>query len=364
LTNAAGSDDDVTGFMADPLRGPTPTGDPTPAVPDARLPLGLGGADPDLVRSVSAALGDVEKILRGVADSDVSFIDEAALHLVNAGGKRFRPLFTLIASHVADGPVPDVIIASAAVELVHLATLYHDDVMDEATMRRGAASVNARWDNTIAILTGDFLFAHASGLVADLGTDAARIIAETFGELVTGQMRETVGPAPGEDPVDHYLSVIGQKTGSLIATSGRYAGMFSRATPEQTEALHRYGKIIGAAFQISDDIIDIASPADESGKTPGTDLREGVKTLPMLYALSVGGPEFDRLSQLLDGPISADDEVEEALGLLRGSKGMVRSRETLEQYAERAHAALEPLPECSARDALELLTRYVIERSR
>jgi heptaprenyl diphosphate synthase len=177
-------------------------------------------------------------------------------------------------------------------------------------------------------------------------------------------MRETVGPAPGEDPVDHYLSVIGQKTGSLIATSGRYAGMFSRATPEQTEALHRYGKIIGAAFQISDDIIDIASPADESGKTPGTDLREGVKTLPMLYALSVGGPEFDRLSQLLDGPISADDEVEEALGLLRGSKGMVRSRETLEQYAERAHAALEPLPECSARDALELLTRYVIERSR
>ncbi|TCO65279.1 polyprenyl synthetase family protein [Actinocrispum wychmicini] len=337
------------------------TVDPTP---DARLPLGLSAADPDLVKSVTDALGDVEKILRGVADSDVSFIDEAALHLVNAGGKRFRPLFTLIAAHVADGATPEVVTASAAVELVHLATLYHDDVMDEATMRRGAASVNARWDNTIAILTGDFLFAHASGLVADLGTDAARIIAETFGELVTGQMRETVGPAPGEDPVDHYLSVIGQKTGSLIATAGRYGGMFSNAAPDQTEALYRYGKIIGAAFQISDDIIDIASPAAESGKTPGTDLREGVKTLPMLYALSVGGPEFERLSTLLAGPITDDAEVAEALDLLRGCKGMVRARETLEEYAERAHAALAPLPECPARDALELLTRYVIERSR
>jgi heptaprenyl diphosphate synthase len=338
------------------------TVDPTPAVPDPRLPLGLSAADPDLVRSVGVALTDVEKILRGVADSDVSFIDEAALHLVNAGGKRFRPLFTLISAHVADGPLPEVIVASAAVELVHLATLYHDDVMDEATMRRGAASVNARWDNTIAILTGDFLFAHASGLVADLGTTAARIIAETFGELVTGQMRETVGPAPGEDPVEHYLSVIAQKTGSLIATAGRYGGMFSNATPEQTEALYRYGKIIGAAFQISDDIIDIASPAAESGKTPGTDLREGVKTLPMIYALAVDGN--DRLTELLDGPISGDAEVEEALELLRGSQGMVRACETLEQYAERAHAALAPLPDGPARAALALLTRYVIERTR
>jgi heptaprenyl diphosphate synthase len=314
LHTASGSDDDVTV-------------DQTPAVPDPRLPMGLSAADPELVKSVSIALSDVEKILRGVADSDVSFIDEAALHLVNAGGKRFRPIFTLLASHIADGALPEVVTAAAAVELVHLATLYHDDVMDEATMRRGAVSVNARWDNTIAILTGDFLFAHASGLVADLGTDAARIIAETFGELVTGQMRETVGPAPGEDPVDHYLAVIAQKTGSLIATSGRYGGMFSNATPEQTDALYRYGKIIGAAFQISDDIIDIASPADESGKIPGTDLREGVRTL-------------------------------------RGSKGMDRARETLEQYAERAQAALAPLPACPARDALELLTRYVIERSR
>ncbi|WP_143231260.1 polyprenyl synthetase family protein [Actinosynnema sp. ALI-1.44] len=338
------------------------TAEQTPAVPGSGLPLGLSAADPDLVRAVGVALSDVEKILHGVADSEVSFIDEAALHLVNAGGKRFRPLFTLISSHVADGPLPEVITAAASVELVHLATLYHDDVMDEATMRRGADSVNAKWDNTIAILTGDFLFAHASGLVADLGTDAARIIAETFSELVTGQMRETVGPAAGEDPVEHYLSVIGQKTGSLIATAGRYAGMFSNATAEQTEALHCYGKIIGAAFQISDDIIDIASPAAESGKTPGTDLREGVKTLPMIHAL--GQPGNDRLAELLAGPISDDAEVAEALDLLRNSTGLQQARQTLEEYAERAHTALAPLPSGAARDALELLTRYVIERTR
>src|SRR5690606_539294 len=147
--------------------------------------------------------------------SDVAAVNEAARHLVEAGGKRFRPLFTLLAGQFGTetGSRDGVITAAAAVELVHLATLYHDDVMDEATMRRGAESVNARWDNTVAILTGDFLFAHASRLVADLGTDAARIIAETFGELVTGQMRETVGPAEGEDPIEHYLTVIGQKTG-------------------------------------------------------------------------------------------------------------------------------------------------------
>jgi geranylgeranyl pyrophosphate synthase len=328
--------------------------------PDPRLPLGLEDADPELVKSVGAALTDVEEMLRNVADSDVAFLDEAALHLVNAGGKRFRPIFTLLAAHVADGSRSEVVTAAAAVELVHLATLYHDDVMDEATMRRGAVSVNARWDNTVAILTGDFLFAHASGLVADLGTDAARIIAETFGELVTGQMRETIGPGPGEDPVEHYLSVIGQKTGSLIATAGRYGGMFSGAEPAHVEALYRYGKIIGAAFQISDDIIDIASPAAESGKTPGTDLREGVKTLPMLHALALDGPEFEKL---LAGPITDDDKVEEALTLLRGSQGMVRARATLGAYAEQAHSALAPLPQCPARTALELLTRYVIERT-
>ncbi|PPK69473.1 polyprenyl synthetase family protein [Actinokineospora auranticolor] len=322
---------------------------------------GLRDADPELVRVVTDGLGRVEALLRDIVHSDFEFVDEAALHLVKAGGKRFRPLFTLLAAQFNQGSTDQVIAAAAAVELVHLATLYHDDVMDEATMRRGDASANARWNNSVAILTGDFLFAHASMLVADLGPAATRVIAETMRELVTGQMRETVGPG-AENPTEHYLSVIAQKTGSLIATSGRYGGMFSGASPAQIKALHRYGEIIGAAFQLSDDVIDIASPAAESGKTPGTDLREGVRTLPMLYALE-GNPD-PRLAKLLDGPITDDGEVEEALELLRESAGLDRARDTLGEYVAQAHAELAALPGCAARDALEELTRYVVERTR
>jgi heptaprenyl diphosphate synthase len=337
------------------------------AVPRLPASLGLDRADPELVDTISTGLVKVEDLLHEVVRSDVQFVNEAATHLVKAGGKRFRPLFTLLAGSVAGKINNDVVTAGAAVELVHLATLYHDDVMDEATMRRGSASVNARWDNTIAILTGDFLFAHASALVADLGSDAARIIAETMGELVTGQMRETVGPVEGDDPVTHYLGVVAQKTGSLIATAGRYGGMFSGAPAEHTEALYRYGDLIGTAFQISDDIIDIASPADESGKTPGTDLREGVRTLPMLYALSplhVPGEPDPRLRELLAGPLTEDEAVEEALTLLRKSPGLEHAVRTLSEYADRARAELVTLPAGPARDALDMLARYVVARTR
>jgi heptaprenyl diphosphate synthase len=264
------------------------------------------------------------------------------------------------------GPRPDadeVITAAAVVELIHLATLYHDDVMDSATMRRGAQSANSRWDNTVAILTGDFLFAHASRLVADLGPAAVRIIAETFAELVTGQMRETRGAGPGDHPVEHYLTVIAEKTGSLIATAGRYGGMFSGCTPEQIAALQQFGASIGTAFQISDDIIDITSPSDSSGKTPGTDLREGVHTLPMLYALQASGPEADRLRVLLARPITDDAEVDEALALLRSGPGVPRAREVLAEHASAARAELAHLPECAAAKALASLTAYVVDRT-
>ncbi|KMS88616.1 polyprenyl synthetase family protein [Prauserella rugosa] len=334
------------------------------ALEDLRASVGLQIDDEALLTDLARGLGAVEQLLRDVVRSDVAAVNEAARHLVEAGGKRFRPLFTLLAGQFGTetGSRDGVITAAAAVELVHLATLYHDDVMDEATMRRGAESVNARWDNTVAILTGDFLFAHASRLVADLGTDAARIIAETFGELVTGQMRETVGPAEGEDPIEHYLTVIGQKTGSLIATSGRFGGMLSGAPDEYVEALRRFGDIIGTAFQISDDIIDIDSPSAELGKSQGTDLREGVKTLPMLYELSEDKPNA-RLSELLSGPISDDAEVAEALALLRSSRGLERARTTLSGYAQRARTELAALPPSPARDACESVADYLVART-
>ncbi len=209
--------------------------------------------------------------------SRTRYVTEAASHLLAAGGKRFRPLLVLLAAEAGPRPEsPEVIDAACVVELTHVGSLYHDDVMDEAALRRGADSANARWDNHVAILTGDFLFAKSSELTAGLGPEAVRIQAETFARLVEGQILETVPPGEGEDPLAHYLDVVAGKTGSLIATSARYGARFGGAPAAVEEALTAYGEIVGSAFQLSDDILDIASDTDESGKTPGTDLREGV----------------------------------------------------------------------------------------
>jgi heptaprenyl diphosphate synthase len=323
----------------------------------------LDQIDSELGATVQSGLEDVEQALHEAVASEVDLISTSALHLVDAGGKRIRPLFALLAAQYGESGRKDVVTAAAAVELVHLATLYHDDVVDEAEIRRGVVAANARWDNTVAILTGDFLFAQASRLVSDLGTDAARIIAETFSELVTGEMRETIGPAEGDDAIEHYLSVIDQKTGSLIATAGRFGGMCSGAPAKYVEALRQYGDIIGAAFQISDDIIDIVSPSTESGKTPGTDLREGVHTLPMLYALADPAPENARLHELLAAPITEDALVDEALELLRASSGTARAKQKLDEYSQRALDVLSVLPEIPATEALRWLSRYVVARS-
>jgi heptaprenyl diphosphate synthase len=339
------------------------TDNPTSLAAGNERAFRLEDFDPALAEAVRAGLDRVERLLHESLASEVRLLSDTAVHLVDAGGKRFRPLFALLASQFGDPERREVTISAAAVELVHLATLYHDDVMDEATIRRGAVSVNARWDNTIAILTGDYLFAHASRLVADLGTDAARIIAETFSELVTGQMKETIGPAAGQDPVAHYLSVLSQKTGSLMATAGRYGGMCSLAEQHHVEALRQYGELIGTAYQISDDIIDIASPETDSGKTPGTDLREGVCTLPMLYALTEDGADGTRLRELLGTPLEADEQVDEALSLLRASNALRRAGETLRDYADGARATLRDLPDSPARDALRSLTDYVVART-
>jgi heptaprenyl diphosphate synthase len=263
------------------------------------------------------------------------------------------------------GPEPDswqVTVAGAVIELVHLATLYHDDVMDEAQVRRGADSANARWGNNIAILAGDYLFATASRLVSRLGPDAVRVIADTFAQLVTGQMRETRGAAEHVDSVEHYLKVVYEKTACLIAASGRFGATFSGADEEQIERLSRLGGIVGTAFQISDDIIDIDSDPDESGKVPGTDLREGVHTLPVLYALRDSGPDADRLRELLAGPVEADDDVAEALLLLRKSRGVAEAKETVAKYAVQAREELANLPDGPGRQALANLVDYTVNR--
>lgn len=319
--------------------------------------------DPTLAADVRDGVARIEQLMDAELRGGDELMTEAVVHLFAAGGKRFRPLFTVLSAQL--GPDPDawqVTVAGAVIELVHLATLYHDDVMDEAEIRRGAPSANARWSNNIAILAGDYLFATASRLVSRLGPEAVRIIADTFAQLVTGQMRETRGAASGVGAVDHYLKVVYEKTACLIAASGRFGATFSGASAEQTERLARLGGIVGTAFQIADDIIDIDADPDDSGKLPGTDLREGVHTLPVLYALGEPGPDADRLRVLLAGPVDDDAAVAEALGLLRASAGMAKAKQTVVAYAAQARSELMALPQVPGRAALIALVDYTVSR--
>ena len=322
--------------------------------------MGLGVIDPALEARLGAGMGQVEELLRASVRSDYPFVTEASRHLVDAGGKRFRPLLVLLAAEFGDPDAPGIVPAAVVVELTHLATLYHDDVMDEADLRRGAASANARWDNTVAILTGDFLFAKASDILADLGPEAVRIQARTFERLCTGQIRETIGP-DGDDAVRHHLRVLSDKTGSLIATSGRFGAMMSGARPEVVETMTVFGEQIGVAFQLADDIVDIASDSDASGKIPGTDLREGVLTLTGLIALATD--DDPRLRELLTRPLDDDADHAEALKRLREHPALDSARDEARAWADRARETLVGLPEGGARDALTALCDYVVTRT-
>jgi heptaprenyl diphosphate synthase len=316
--------------------------------------------DPPLEAVLREGLAAVESKLRDEVKSADAFVSEAAAHLLTAGGKRFRPLVTLLASQFGDPAAPGVVPAAVVVELTHLATLYHDDVMDEAVLRRGAASANTRWGNSIAILIGDFLFARASDILADLGPEAVRLQARTFERLVHGQIRETIGPGEGDDAVEHYLRVLVDKTGSLIGTSARFGALLSGASPAETELLTQWGERIGVAFQLSDDLIDVAADA---AKVPGTDLREGVPTLPVLLLRRAGSSADAGLLAALDGDLSDDGALTDVLAELRTHPVMAEAREVTAGWAEDARATLAPLPDTNVRAALESLCDFVVNRT-
>lgn len=319
--------------------------------------------DPAFSDRVTALLEGIEQRLLDAAAADTAFATEAARHIISAGGKRFRPLLVILASMVGTGPTSDEDITRAAlvVELTHVASLYHDDVMDEAELRRGAPSANQRWDNNVAILVGDLLFSRASSIVATLGLEYVSLQADTFSRLVQGQLAETRGPQPGDDPLEHYLAVVADKTGSLIATSARFGGMVAGAPADVLAALAAFGEEIGVVFQLSDDLIDIVS--DTAGKTPGTDLRAGVPTLPTLLARRSTDPGDARLVSLLSGGIADDDDLAEALGLLRAHPALDEARAEVSRRAGIARTHLAPLPEGPAKDALIALCDGVITRS-
>ena len=318
---------------------------------------------PEIEQDLTRRLDLVEKLLFAHVEGKYPFVNETSRHLIVAGGKRLRPVLTLLAANYGNSSERQVIEAAVVCELTHLATLYHDDVMDEAPLRRGVESANERWGNAVAILTGDYLFAKASDLLADLGPEAVRLQARTFERLVIGQIRETQGPQNGADPLEHYISVIADKTGSLFGTSIRFGALLSGAAPQIVEALTTFGEEIGLAFQLADDVIDIASQTNESGKTPGTDLREGVPTLVTLLVQKANRPEDQKLITSLAGPISDESEVAEVLNALRSHPALDEARTITLQYAENSRKLLSSLPVNETTSAFLTLCDSLVTRS-
>ncbi len=320
------------------------------------------GSRAELEARVQARLEQVEAGLLVAAEANTRLVTEAAQHIIRSGGKRFRPLLVATAGGLGEVAVEDrLVVAAEVVELTHVASLYHDDVMDEAQLRRGAESANRRWQNSLAILVGDYLFARASDLVADLGTEWVQLQARTFARLVQGQIAETVGPEAGADPLQHHLQVLADKTGSLIATSCVFGGMSAGLPPQALAALAAYGEEIGLVFQLSDDLIDITS--DETGKEPGTDLRAGVPTLPTLMLASSSEPEDVDLTRLIASDLSDPDRLDEALTRLRAHPVIGRAREHVRDRAEVAKSHLQVLPDVPAREALAELADRLVDRA-
>jgi heptaprenyl diphosphate synthase len=304
----------------------------------------------------------VEELMRSHIKGDYPLVIETSRHLVEAGGKRLRPLLTLLAAQFGDPSNYDIIKAAVCCELTHLATLYHDDVMDDAVLRRGVISANKKWDNAVAILTGDYLFSKVSDMLADIGPEAVKLQAKTFERLVIGQIKETQGKSEGLTQIEHYMKVVADKTGSLIATSARFGALLSGASAQTVEALTKFGEKIGVAFQVADDLLDVTSDETASGKTPGTDLKEGVPTLVTLYVIAANNPADNDLITKLNGPISEND-LSGVITQLRSHKALTDVKDYLAKVAKEANDLLVDLPEGSAKEALKSLTFALVNRS-
>lgn len=330
--------------------------------------LALPLHDAALAERLTGRVQLVEELLRDAVTYADPIAHDASSHLVNAGGKRLRPLLTLLTAELGDGNRREVIDAAAVVELTHLATLYHDDVMDSAPVRRGAPAAHEVWGNSVAILTGDLLFARASSIVSGLGPEAVRIQAQTFERLCLGQLHETVGPRAGEDPVAHYLQVLADKTASLIATSARFGAMFAGCRPDVVRTVTQFGETIGVAFQLADDVIDLTSDGTVTGKTPGTDLREGVPTMPALLLRSraasatAGSSDRDVLA-LLDSDLTDDADLAVAVEALRGHEVVSLTRRQAVELARQAVTELGPLPAGPVKDALVAFADALVDRA-
>ncbi len=334
-------------------------------MPKTSLPRQLRKvADKDLLAALEAGLERVEEeLVAAVAHTD-PIAKVTTRHLIDAGGKRIRPTLVLLCAQLGEASTDEVIKSAVVVELTHIGTLYHDDVMDNAPKRRGVDSAHEIWGNNVAILTGDLLFARASQLVSKLGQKALTLQADTFERLCLGQLNETVGPAEGQDVIEHYLSVLSDKTGSLISASAELGVLFSGADQALREPVRKYGEAIGVAFQLIDDVIDIYSDGKTSGKTPGTDLRAGVPTLPVLYLRQDAQHDLAsaKLVEIIDGGLDDDAALNQVLEQMRKHPATERAFQEAKRWADKAIAALEDLPEGPVREALKNFADAVIER--
>jgi len=324
--------------------------------------IGIPNLDNQLEQFLISDLNKVEDLMRSHIKGDYPLVVETSRHLVEAGGKRLRPLLTLLAAQFGDPTNYDIIKAAVCCELTHLATLYHDDVMDDAVLRRGVVSANKKWDNAVAILTCDYLFSKVSDMLADIGPEAVKLQAKTFERLVIGQIKETQGKSEGLSQIDHYMKVVADKTGSLIATSARFGALLSGAPMEVVETLTKFGEKIGVAFQVADDLLDIASTETASGKTPGTDLKEGVPTLVTLFVMADNDSADKVLIEKLSKPISEED-LSGVIQELRNHKALKKVQDYLSNVAKEANQLLVDLPNGPAKSALENLTFALVNRS-
>ena len=330
---------------------------------------GLG--DADLQGRLEKGMAAVERCLLATARQDDPLIGPAVSHLLRAGGKRMRPLLTLLAAELGDPASPGVVEAAAAVELTHLASLYHDDILDDAELRRGVPAAHVQYGPSVAILAGDWLFARASALVAELGPQCVRIQAEAFARLCEGQIRETSGAGATDDLIGRHLGVLADKTGALIATSAHLGALLSGASENLVAAVVAFGEKVGVAFQLADDVLDLEADPELSGKIPGTDLRERVATMPLLLlraradedrACGLETSDAIVLERDIDGDLDDDARLGDVVARLTASPALEEARAVALSWADDAVAELSDLAEGPVRSALEAFARHAVHR--
>lgn len=318
------------------------------------------GPERELVDALEDGLRRVEVAL----DRDVALTDPVAdamtRYLKDAGGKRTRPMLVMLAAQLGDGVTDAVVSAAEVIEITHLASLYHDDVMDRASMRRGVPAVHEVWTNSVAILAGDLLFARAGAVGATLGSEFAIIHAHTFERMCLGQLHETIGPQDA-DPVEHYIRVLADKTGSLIASAAELGALVADADPAYRQPLRDFGERIGVAFQLVDDVLDLSS-SPETGKVAGTDLRTGVTTLPLLRLRAAAETDAAAASLLADVERKGDD-FPEVVARLREHPATLDTLAEAERWRAGAHEALTALPVGPVRDALDAFAASLVTRT-